>query len=99
MREKQFYVYILASKPQGTLYVGVTSDLPRRISQHRDEMVDGFTRRYHVHRLVWYEPHASAESAIGREKRLKRYKRMWKIRLIEEGNPLWEDLFPMLEPM
>ena len=99
MREKHFYVYMLASRRNGTLYVGVTSDLPRRIFQHRTGMVEGFSKRYRVHRLVWYEPHASAESAIRREKRLKRYKRAWKIRLIEELNPNWSDLFPNLEPL
>ena len=90
---KQPAVYILASKRNGTLYTGVTSDLVKRIWEHRNDMVDGFTSRYGIHRLVWYELHDSMESAITREKRLKNWKRKWKLELIETRNPEWIDLF------
>ena len=86
-------VYMLASKPQGTLYVGVTSDLVQRVWQHKSDLVEGFTRRYGVHRLVWYEVHETMESAIVREKALKKWNRAWKVRLIEESNPAWADLY------
>ena len=90
---KSFFVYILASKPQGTLYVGVTSDLVRRVYQHRTGDVEGFSANYNVKQLVYFEPHASAEAAITREKQLKKWKRDWKIRLIETENPYWDDLY------
>ncbi len=90
---KQPAVYILASKRNGTLYTGVTSDLVKRIWEHRNDMVDGFTSRYGIHQLVWYELHDSMESAITREKRLKNWKRKWKLELIETRNPEWIDLF------
>ena len=86
-------VYILANKPNGTLYIGVTSNLVQRVWQHKNDLVEGFTKRYGVHRLVWYEAHENMESAITREKMLKRWKRAWKIRLIEKGNPRWLDLY------
>ena len=89
-------VYILASARNGTLYIGVTSDLPGRIWQHRNDQADGFTKRFHVHTLVWYEVHESMESAILREKALKEWKRQWKIELIETNNPYWRDLYPDL---
>jgi len=91
-RDFQPCVYILASKRNGTLYIGVTSDLAARLHQHRDGQVEGFTAKYGVHRLVWFEQHATMESAITREKRLKKWNRAWKLRLIEEGNPQWRDL-------
>ena len=87
-------VYIMASRRHGTLYVGVTSGLLNRAAQHREGGVDGFTNQYGVKRLVWYEWHDSIEAAIHREKRLKKYKREWKINLIERDNPNWDDLFP-----
>lgn len=93
MSEKQFYVYMLASRIGGTLYIGVTSRLIERVSEHRDEVVAGFTKRYHVHRLVWFETHHTAESAIRREKQLKEWRRAWKIKLIQERNPNWDDLY------
>lgn len=93
---KQPAVYILANKRNGTLYIGVTSDLLKRIWEHRNDMVEGFTRRYGVHRLVWYEVHESMESAIEREKRLKEWKRKWKLELIERSNPDWRDLYDMI---
>lgn len=86
-------VYMLASTRNGTLYIGVTSDLPRRIWQHRQGLLDGFTRRHHIHLLVWYEAHEIMESAIRREKSLKEWKRRWKIELIEARNPYWRDLY------
>ncbi len=89
-------VYILASRPNGTLYVGVTSDLPRRGWEHKSGAADGFTKRYGVHRLVYAEFHESMEAAIVREKRLKRWRRAWKIRLIREANPDWRDLYDVL---
>jgi putative endonuclease len=90
---KQPSVYILASKRNGTLYIGVTSDLAKRIWEHRNNMVEGFTKRYGVRHLVWYELHESMESAIQREKRLKEWKRVWKLELIERTNPDWQDLY------
>ena len=85
-------VYILASRPYGTLYIGITSDLPKRLWQHQQGLVEGFTKTYAVHRLVWYEFHVEINSAIQREKRLKKWNRAWKLRLIENSNPKWEDL-------
>jgi putative endonuclease len=96
MNEKSFYVYMMASRIGGTLYIGVTSRLIERIYEHRTGMVPGFTKTYGVKMLVWYEAHSSAESAIGREKQLKEWKRAWKVRLIEDGNPRWLDLWPEL---
>jgi putative endonuclease len=87
-------IYILASGYNGTLYIGVTSALPQRMWQHREEIFDGFTKRYGVKTLVHYEPHATMESAILCEKLLKHWNRAWKIRLIERGNPDWRDLYP-----
>ncbi len=86
-------VYILASKPKGTLYIGVTSDLVKRVWEHKNDLAEGFTKRYQVHDLVWYEVHDSMESAISKEKALKKWNRAWKIRLIEEDNPVWADLY------
>ena len=93
---KQPCVYMLSSQRNGTLYIGVTSDLIKRIYQHRMEMVDGFTKRYKIHTLVWYEIHEIMESAILREKQLKKWSRITKIRLIEQQNPNWQDLWPEL---
>ena len=85
-------VYLLASARHGTLYLGVTSDLRRRIWQHREEITGGFTAEHDVKRLVWFETHASIEAAILREKRIKKWRRDWKVELIEAGNPQWDDL-------
>ena len=90
---KQPCVYILASKRNGTLYVGVTSNLLQRVWQHKNDMVEGFTKRYGVHTLVWYESHETMESAIMREKAIKEWKRAWKLRMIERDNPEWLDLY------
>ena len=94
--KKQPTVYMLASRKNGTLYTGVTSDLVKRIWEHKNNMVEGFTQRYGVHLLVWYELHASMEAAIQREKRLKGWKRAWKLELIESTNPGWQDLYPTI---
>ena len=96
MRELQPAVYILASAPNGTLYIGVTSNLQQRGWQHREGIVGGFTGRYGVHRLVYYELHGDMEHAIVREKRLKKWQRSWKLRLVNEFNPGWQDLWPRL---
>jgi putative endonuclease len=88
--------YILASRRRGTLYIGVTSNLIGRIWQHKNDVIDGFTNRYGVHLLVWFELHESMESAILREKAIKGWEREWKIRLIEEENPYWVDLYSAL---
>jgi putative endonuclease len=93
---KQPCVYILASKRNGTLYVGVTSDLAKRAWEHKNDAADGFTKRYIVHLLVWYEVHESMESAIAREKAIKGWKRQWKLNLIEAMNPDWRDLYDSL---
>jgi putative endonuclease len=90
--EKHPCVYILARSSHGTLYTGVTSDLPARIWQHREGLVAGFTQRYGIKRLVWFETHKTMESAILREKRIKRWLREWKYALIHEHNPTWRDL-------
>ena len=92
--ERQFYVYILASRRNGTLYTGVTGRIVARVSQHRQKLTPGFTSRYGIDLLVWYEPHENIEVAIRREKRLKKWLRAWKVALIEQTNPLWLDLFP-----
>jgi putative endonuclease len=89
-------VYILASKINGTIYIGVTSDLVERIWQHKNDFVKGFTKQHGVHRLVWYEVHETMASAIAREKALKNWHRAWKIRIIEEDNPEWRDLYEKL---
>ena len=91
--EKNFYVYILASKRNGTLYVGVTSDLVKRVWEHKNKLVEGFTKKYGVDKLVYYEQFQDVESAIKREKRLKNYNRRWKLGLIEKLNPEWKDLY------
>jgi putative endonuclease len=93
MQEKQPVVYILASQPHGTLYIGVTSDLSSRISLHKQKLYRGFTTKYAVDKLVYFELHNSMEQAIRREKQLKEWKRVWKIQLIEEFNPQWLDRF------
>ncbi|CAM5381878.1 GIY-YIG nuclease family protein [Sphingobium scionense] len=91
-REISPTVYMLASRRNGTLYVGVTSDLIKRLYEHRNGLIEGFTKDYGVKRLVWFEPHDSMDSAILREKRIKKWNRQWKIELIEAGNPDWDDL-------
>jgi putative endonuclease len=91
--DKASYVYILASSRYGTLYTGVTSDLIKRTWQHQEGVVESFTKKYAVKQLVWYEIHEDIESAIIREKQIKKWNRAWKIKLIQEQNPQWRDLF------
>jgi putative endonuclease len=95
-RERTYWVYILASALGGTLYIGVTNNLVRRVYEHRMKVAAGFTKKYGVHRLVYFEQHTDIEAAIRREKRLKKWNRAWKIRLIEETNPNWDDLYPQI---
>jgi putative endonuclease len=95
-KDLQYYVYILASRIGGTLYIGVTNDLVRRVHEHRTKAVKGFTSRYGVAFLVYFEAFGDVEIAIVREKQLKRWERAWKIRLIEEKNPNWDDLYPAI---
>ena len=90
---KQPAVYILASKPNGTLYIGVTTDMSKRIWEHKKDLVDGFTKKYGVHQLVYYELHDDMVSAITREKQMKKWNRAWKLELIEKQNPAWRDLW------
>ena len=96
--DRTYYVYILASGRNGTLYVGVTSNLARRVWEHRNGFAEGFTKDYGVHHLVWYECGGSVEGAITREKQIKKWNRKWKIELIERGNPHWADLYRELSP-
>ena len=93
---EQYFLYILASKKNGTLYIGVTNNLIKRVSQHKNNLVEGFTSKYNVHTLVYYELYRYIHDAIAREKRMKKWKRKWKIDLIEKSNPNWEDLFETL---
>ena len=93
MTSKQSCVYMLASRRNGTLYVGVTSDLIKRVWEHKNDLVEGFTKRYGVHLLVWYEQHESISAAIQREKAIKEWQRKWKLELIEKENPTWQDLY------
>ena len=93
---KQPCVYIMASGRNGTLYIGVTSDLIKRVYEHKTDAVEGFTKTHQVHSLVWFERHGTMESAILREKAIKEWKRTWKIELIEKANPYWRDLYPDL---
>jgi putative endonuclease len=90
---KQYYVYILANQRNGTLYIGATNNLVRRVWEHKNDVVDGFTKKYGVHQLVWYELADTPLAAIKREKQLKKWNRAWKLRLIDEKNPDWKDLY------
>ena len=92
----QYFIYILTSKKNGTLYIGVTSDLIKRVYEHKNELVEGFTQKYAIHNLVYFETSDSIECAIMREKQLKKWNRAWKINLIEKSNPAWKDLYPDL---
>ena len=90
---KQTVVYLLASQPNGTLYIGVTSDLVKRVWQHKNNVVEGFSKKHSVHLLVYFEQYSDMITAIAREKQLKKWKRSWTIHLIEKGNPNWNDLY------
>jgi putative endonuclease len=94
--DRRYYVFILANKAYGTLYVGVTNDLVRRTWEHRNDVVDGFTREHRIHRLVWYEVHGDAYQAITREELIKKWHRDWKVNLIQAMNPDWEDLYDVI---
>jgi putative endonuclease len=96
VRERVYYVYILASGIGGTLYIGVTNNLIRRTYEHKEKLIEGFTKKYGVSRLVYFEQFGEIGDAIQREHRLKKWKRAWKVRLIEEKNPNWDDLYPAL---
>jgi putative endonuclease len=93
---KQGFVYIMANRKNGALYTGVTSNLPRRDFEHKNDVLEGFTKKYGVHKLVYYETHETMEAAIHREKCIKEWKRKWKIELIEKFNPTWRDLSSVL---
>jgi putative endonuclease len=93
-----FYTYIVASQRNGTLYTGSTDDIRKRSYEHREKVRPGFTARYGVSRLVWYETHESREAAFRRERQIKEWRRVWKLRLIEEHNPTWRDLYEELSP-
>ena len=94
--DRQPCVYVLASKPNGTLYTGVTSALLKRVWEHKNNVVEGFTKKYKVHRLVYYEVHQEVNEAILREKQIKKWERAWKVQLIEKDNPHWTDLYPSI---
>ena len=96
MKNKQYYIYILASEQYGTLYIGVTSNLIKRVYEHKSDLVEGFTKSHHVHNLVYYETSDDINSAIAREKQIKKWKRKWKTELIERENPEWKDLYSEL---
>ncbi len=96
MRDREYFVYMLASKPQGTLYIGVTNDLMRRVYEHREGLLPGFTKKYGVKMLVWYNSYGDINDAIAWEKKIKRWRRDWKKNLIERDNPHWIDLYPAL---
>ena len=96
--DKDYYVYVLAKKRNGTLYVGVTSNLIKRIWEHKNKAVEGFTQKYNVDKLVYFEQYSDPENAIKREKRLKKYNRQWKVELIVKENPEWRDLYADLVP-
>ena len=96
MSERSYYVYLLASGRNGTLYLGVTNDLIRRVGEHRDHVLPGFTRKYDVTQLMWFEQHWSIHEAIAREKQIKAWKRAWKLELFRDTNPDWIDLYPAL---
>ncbi len=96
MDDKQYYVYILANKRRGTLYIGVTNDLIRRVHEHKNNYVDGFTKKYNVHQLVYYEIAEDIGSAMKREKQMKKWRRQWKIELIEKNNSNWKDLYEQI---
>lgn len=96
VKVRQYYVYMLASRKNGTLYIGVTNDLLKRVYEHKNNLIEGFTNKYSVHNLVYYEQHNDIGKAITREKQIKKWKRQWKIELLELDNPEWKDLYTEL---
>ena len=99
MNKEKYFIYILASQRNGTIYVGLTNNLIRRIYQHKNNLLEGFTKNYSVHNLVYYEEYNDVNIAISREKQIKKWNRNWKIQLIEKNNPLWRDLYEELSPV
>ena len=99
MLERRYYVYILASQKNGTLYIGLTNNLVKRIYQHKNNLIAGFTKKYNVHQLVYYEEYDNINIAISREKQMKNWERKWKLELIEKDNLLWRDLYKELNPI
>jgi len=99
MLERRYYVYILASQINGTLYIGLTNNLVKRIYQHKNNLIAGFTKKYNVHQLVYYEEYDNINIAISREKQMKKWERKWKLELIEKDNLLWRDLYKELNPI
>jgi putative endonuclease len=93
LESNKYHVYIMTSKRNGSLYVGSTSELKKRVYQHKNDLVEGFTKRYKIHMLVYFEEHADAYQAVTRERQIKKWKREWKLNVIEEFNPLWKDLY------
>jgi len=93
-KDHRYFVYILASKRNGTMYVGVTGNLANRIYEHKEDLRDGFSKKYGIHHLVWFEEYGDVQDAIVREKRIKKWRRAWKMELIEKMNPEWRDLYP-----
>ena len=93
MNNKQAFIYIIASKKNGTIYIGVTNNLITRVWQHKSDIIKGFSKKYKTHQLVYFEQHSNIQSAIEREKQIKKWKRKWKLQLIEKLNPLWKDLY------
>ncbi len=93
-----YYVYILSNKKDGVLYVGMTNSLLRRIYEHKQEMIEGFSKKYHIHNLVYYEQYNDVRNAITREKQIKKWNRQWKVELIEKDNPEWADLYGTIKP-
>ncbi|MDD4477244.1 MAG: GIY-YIG nuclease family protein [Patescibacteria group bacterium] len=98
-KKRKYYTYILSNKKNGTLYVGITNNLIRRIYEHKNNLVGGFTKKYDIHNLVYYEQYDSVDDAISREKQMKKWNRKWKIELIEKDNPNWRDLYEELYPI
>jgi putative endonuclease len=98
MNRKNYFLYILSNKRNGTLYTGVTNNLIRRIYEHKNSLYDGFTKKYNIHNLVYYENYNDIRSAINREKQIKKWNRKWKLELIEKDNPEWKDLYEELNP-
>ena len=94
--DKQYFVYIVTNKKRGVLYIGITSDLPKRIWEHKNKVVEGFTKKYNLDKLVCFEIFDNPENAIKREKRLKKWNRDWKLELIEKSNPEWNDLYEQI---
>jgi len=99
MQRKEYFIYILANKKNGTLYIGITNNLIRRIYEHKNDLIDGFSKKYGIHNLVYYESYNDVRDALNRETQMKKWNRKWKIELIEKSNPEWNDLYNELNPI